>query len=147
MYAHTYIDTHIYIYIHDRWRVGPPPCHFVYWLLRTIPPALYIRCCFPGVFFLGVYMLYIKDYIPLHRENSGRRHFGGSWKAFARQLVGFRRYLRPKTAWDGSWAALGRLWGALGRLLGGSGEALGRLLEASRRHLGAEAVIARTLFS
>ena len=90
-------------------------------------------------------MLYIRDYISLHRENSGRRHFGGSWKAFARQLVGFRRYLRPKPAWDGSWAALGRLWGALGRLLGGSGEALGRLLEASRRHLGAEAVIARIL--
>ena len=39
--------------------------------------------------------------------------------------------------------ALGRLGGALGRLLGGSKEALGRrLLEASRRHLGAEAVIA-----
>ena len=93
----------------------------------------------------GVYMLCIRDYISLHRENSGRRHFGGSWKSLARQLVGFRRYLRPKPAWDGSWAALGRLWGALGRLLGGSGEALGRLLEASRRHLGAEAVIARIL--
>ena len=46
-------------------------------------------------------------------------------------------------AWDDSWAALGRLGGALGWLLGGFGVAMGRLAKHSRRHLGAEAVLAR----
>ena len=69
--------------------------------------------------------------------------FGGSWKFYARHLIGFERYLRPKSAWDGSWAAQGRLCGGLGWLLGSPGQAMGMLFEATRRHLVAEAVIAR----
>ena len=124
MYICVYVYIYIYIhcvYIHDRWRVGPPPCLHCSFVVAVLSLVMSSSNCTD----IG---------IPLQVSSSKCNDMDIKQPSLS----------KPSCRLHGGFLkALGCFLRALGRLLGGSWEALGRLLEASKRHLGPKTVIAR----